>query len=231
MRNYMKKLFLLAGVILCCMQFSCKKESANNAQIETLPIPLTTGTWWKYQRIDSTIIGTYSGNTIRTDSSIELITVIGKAPFSNAYYNINTVDAYLLQVKNITKGSVDTIHAFYDSTAFYIVPNKDSCYLNSTISLIDGKTQNVYSHFPYKGFGNVLNNVSISFLGKQFDHCIYNYDALVGGGNFHINRYLKTYLKPSVGYVYWEYKYEWYYYNDMILKCYYRRLLDFSIAP
>lgn len=230
----MKKLLLFLGVFISIIFIACKKENGSNPNtdtIQTLPIPLTIGTWWKYQRIDTTIIGTYAGNTILTDSSIELITVIGKGLFSNLYYNINNVDAFLLQVKNITKGSIDTIHAFYDSSAFYIVPTKDSFYLNSCISLIDGKTQNIYSHFPYKGFGNVQKNVSISLLNKQFDNCIYNYDALIGGGNFHINRSLKTYLKPSVGYIYWEYKCEWYYYYDNILKYYYRRLLDYSIAP
>jgi hypothetical protein len=222
----MKKLFLFIGVIMLCLLFSCKKDSPPPP---SFPITLSIGTWWKYQRNDSSLnVGSKNGPYIKNiDSSIELITVIGKSPFIDIYQNNSTVESYILEVKNQTKGTLDTIHAFYDSTAFYIVPNKDSFELNFKLPLVEGTRQN-----PNGGNVNQNKNASVYVLNKTFDSCYYNEYSYSAGGNNSVGIGLKTYLKPNVGFVYWEYIYSLYsHYGWGDTRWYYRRLIDYHIAP
>jgi hypothetical protein len=222
----MKKLFLFIGVIIWCLNFSCKKDSP--PPLPTLPIPLTIGTWWKYQRIDSSEHRSGFGTYIKDiDSSIELISVIGKSPFKDIYQNNSTVESFMLEVKNLTKGTLDTIHAFYDSTAFYIVPNKDSFELNFNLPLLEGTRQNTNGGRIYQN-----KNASVYLLNKTFDSCYYNEYSYSAGGNYNVGIGLKTYLKPNVGFVYWEYIYSLYsHYGFGDTRWYYRRLIDYHIVP
>lgn len=230
----MKKLLLFFGVSFCIIFIACKKENGSNPNtdtIQTLPIPLTTGTWWKYQRVDSTFNPGYFQSTTM-DTSIEIITVIGKAAFTEANYGFNRSESFLLEVRNITKKSLDTIHAFYDSSTFYIVPHKDTFFLFSNMPLMEGVSKNVYNFYPKMGFGQVNKNVTVSLFNKTYDNCIFYFDSLDQfSGNRGYGHELKTYLKPGVGYVDWKYKEFGFYYGALATRTYRRRLMDYYIAP
>ena len=252
----MKKLFLFIGVIIWVLLFSCKKDSPPPPPpppidsfllhpppvTDSLPIPLTIGTWWKYQRVDSSnSYGPFGYNWKNNDSSIELITVIGKTPFVDVYYEFinnierkryDTVNAFMLEVKNLTKGTLDTIHAFYNNAFFYIIPNTDTFYLYKQVQPLEGTLQYYIHHIPISGNTKVVNNSSVSVLNMIFDNCIYTVDTFsYNAGNRGNGTTLKNYLKPSVGFVYWEYVDYWYYYYDTNTRWYYRRLIDYHIAP
>lgn len=147
----MKNLFLFIGVILSFLFYSCKKDSTPTPTppppIDSLPIPITIGTWWNYQRIDSVDLPLYAGSNYNPihyiDTSIEIITVIGKAPYEDLANNISKVESILMQVQNLTKGTLDTIYAFYFNpdtynTYFMIQSNKDNLNLLIKIPLVEG---------------------------------------------------------------------------------------------
>ena len=230
----MKKLLLFLGVGFSIIFIACKKENASNQNtdtIQSLPIPLTTGTWWKYQRVDSIFTpGYYQSTTL--DTSIETITVIGKGPFTEVNFNINRSESFLLEVRNITKNRLDTIHAFYDSSSFYIVPHKDTFFLFNNIPLIEGASKNAYNYYPRLGFSQVNKNMTVSLFNKTYDNCIFYFDSLDQfAGNRGIGHELKTYLKPCLGFVDWKYKEFGYYDGPLVTRTYRRRLMDYYIAP
>jgi hypothetical protein len=256
----MKKLFLFIGVIMLCIIFSCKKDSPPPPPpqpvdsfllhpppvLDSLPIPLTIGTWWKYQRIDSSTSyfnQCYCVPPVSIDSCIELITVIGKTTIVDTVQEnriffrnrFDTIESFMLEVKNLTNATLDTIHAFYYNAQFFIKPNKDIFRLIMHLPIAEG-TQIVKTPMPYPNYLdsiNVIKNSSVNVLNQKFDNCIYysEFYSLYTGANSYGN-HLTTYLKPGIGFVYWEYfngSGNHYGFEDD--SWYYRRLIDYHIAP
>ena len=253
----MKKLFLFVGVILWCLIYSCKKDNPPPPPpppidsfllhpppvLDSLPIPLTIGTWWKYQRIDSSI--DYSNSCLvcgisSSVSSTELITVIGKtsivdsaqetiSPWRKRY---DTVESFVLEVKNLTKGTLDTSHAYYYNASFYMRPNKDGFGLNIYMPFFEGNSYVIPNQpSPYTAYVN--NNISITVLNQNFDSCINYYNSY---GHFYgaygESSEIKTYLKPGVGFVDWAIYYSYTsHYGNGKSSWYSRKLLDYHIAP
>ena len=225
----MKKLFLFIGVIILCLLFSCKKDSS---QPSTIPIPFTKGTWWKYQRIQK--LETYNNpcsgcnNTSSSDSSIELITVIGKSPFFDSI----TVEAFVLEVKNLTKGTLDTIHAYYRNDFFYMWPIKDEFGLMIYMPLFEGYSSTIPNQSSHD-VAYVINNISINVFNQNFDNCINYFNSNSSFyGAYSSSMKINTYLKSGIGFVYWEKSnsYTWHYGNGNS-GSYYRRLIDYHIEP
>jgi hypothetical protein len=249
----MKKLFLFSGVIISCLLFSCKKDTSSSqtpppppppppidsfllhppSVLDSLPIPFTTGSWWKYHRVDSSLGGNPVCCVLKMiDSSIELLTVIGKAPFVVAAYEIknniinrtryDTVNAFMLEMKNLTKGTLDTIYSFYYYSSLRIFN------FSITVPIIEG-TKKYYS--PYESTNILLQNTSVNVFDKTFVNCIYNESSYSAGWPSGTNEIKNIFLKPGIGCVYSrteEGKYSQY---ERASKWYVRRILDYYIAP
>jgi hypothetical protein len=137
----------------------------------------------------------------------------------------------MLEVKNLTKGTLDTIHAFYYNSSFFIEPHIDAFRLYIKVPIIEGAYLNTNPNYPYQKT-NAIKNLSVSILNKIFDNCIYFEDLSESGGSEYIVHQIKTYIQPGLGIVDWEYYDLWashYGYGDK--GWYYRRLIDFHIAP
>jgi hypothetical protein len=256
----MKKLFLFIGVIMLCLLFSCKKDNPPPPPpppidsfllhpppvLDSLPIPLTIGTWWKYQRIDSTFYKNQplDGSHLRyIDSSIELITVIGESPIVDSVQETvgpwrkryDTVKSFMLEVKNLTKGSLDTIHAYYYNASFLIKSKKDTFNLFIYLPVLEGKAvAKAYNPSASSRDTTILNkNISVKVLDQNFDNCIYYYyDYSIFLGPYSESATIITYLKSGIGFVDWEHFYTYYsHYGYSISRLFYRRLIDYHVAP
>ena len=108
---FYKQIRLLLAIILFFL--SCTKKSdtvVDNIIKQTTPaipinFPLTTGTWWKYAKIDSSFIWGYQiGSSVPKyrDITVELITVAGLIKLAVGS------DAYLLDIQNLTNKKRDT---------------------------------------------------------------------------------------------------------------------------
>ena len=250
---------------MLCLLFSCKKDNPPPPPpppppidsfllhpppvLDSLPIPLTIGTWWKYQRNDSSynypcyncVEYNYTNNYTKRDSSIELVTVIGKttivdsaqetiSPWRKRY---DTVESFMLEVKNLTKGTLDTIHAYYYNAQFIIKSNKDFFELFIHVPISEGTHIGKIPNDTNTDSLNVIKNTSVIVLNQIFDNCIYYYDISVPiFGAYMYGNHLTTYLKPGVGFVYWEYySGSSNHYGFIDDNWYYRRLIDYHIAP
>lgn len=244
---------------MLCLLFSCKKDS-NSSQppppvvdsfllhpppvTDSLPIPLTIGTWWEYQRIDS--MGDYSSISLwklqQPDSSIEQITVIGKNSIVESVTNktdyrtrYDTIGTYLLELKNLTKGTLDTLNAFYYLKYFYFIPkNSDFFDISIKVPFIEGKSGGFQPILIMGDSIKVISNTSFNVFNKIYDGCYYTEDFLFngGGGGALINHNVTTYLKPKVGFVYWSVVHEFHSHYGYGSKNWgYRRLIDYHIAP
>jgi hypothetical protein len=181
--------------------------------LDSLPISFTAGSWWKYQRIDSGF-GTDQYHSIccvsHYDSTIELITAIGntihvdsvfdnsKIPFRKRY---DTVNAFMLEVKNLTNGNVDTNYVFYYN-AFFIIYAKIGFNILIKVPLVSG-TQVIGIPNGYHSYF-VDKNSWITVLDKLFDNCIQCKDDFKSGWPYQTFGSNNFYLKQSVGIVYWE---------------------------
>ena len=231
---------------MLCIHFSCKKDGTStqtSPNIDSLPIPFKEGTWWRYQRIDSVNYPPYAGSfytpVYSIDTSIELISVIGKAQYVDSAIVKSPVESIILEVKNLTKGTSDTIHAFYlnpnyNNAYFIIRSNKDSFNLFIKMPLVEGSSRLLKpgTGFDYDDF-TFHKNSSVTILNKIFDGCSYTEDFQYYYGIHKSNDYyVTTFLKPSVGLVYWEVL-------DILYadhaapntKIHYRRLIDYHIEP
>lgn len=221
------------------MIFSCKKDANHTTtdpiidsvptspKWDSLPFPLTTGTWWKYQRYDSLLVTTSGLYTAKFDSSIELITVMGKTTLEK----LNNQEAFFLTVKNLTKGTLDTNYAYYSNAHFTIKSSKSgTTFVNLTLPQVEGrfpyydKTATYSALYVKKDTAVVLRNV-------KYDNCIYtNDDVLSGWPNSYVYQSI-DFMKPNLGFVYW--------YMQSEQKSHYvsgntwtvRKILDFYIAP
>jgi hypothetical protein len=223
----MKKLFLFIGVILLCLLFSCVKFSSSTTNppppppvidsfllhpppvLDSLPFPLTVGSWWKYQINDSTS-GTGPGFSqccalLSFDSSIEITTIIGKAPYVITVNEIknniitrtryDTVNAFLLEEKNLTKGIIDTNYAYYYN-AFFRFSN-----FSIKVPLVEG-SKITYGDNSFSSDYLLKKDTSIIVMNKNFDHCIlkeYSYSYSIRGG---FGASQTIFLKPDIGFVY-----------------------------
>jgi hypothetical protein len=173
--------------------------------LDSLPIPFTTGSWWKYQRLDSSLGGNPVCCVLKMiDSSIELITVIGKAPYVVTAYEIknniinrsryDTVNAFMLEMKNLTKGTLDTIYSYFYNSALSIFN------FSIIVPIVEGTKKYYYSSFESTDF--VMKNVSVNVFDKTFDNCIYNEESFSGGSPIRDYGIKNIYLKTSIGCVY-----------------------------
>ena len=254
----MKKLFLFIGVIILCFLFACKKDNPPSPPpppppidsfllhpppvLDSLPIPLTIGTWWKYQRIDSSFSDPcYFNCGTSHDSSTELISVIGKTPIVDSAVDTHsplrtrydTVESFLLEVKNLTKGTLDTVHAYYYNASFFIKPHKDAFNMFIYLPILEGKIVAKVDPSATWDSTSVIKNLSVNVLNQNFDNCIYyNYNNYYFAGSYAEQYYLKMYLKPGIGFVDWEYFDYWVsHYGNNTYGFYNRKLIDYYIAP
>jgi len=169
------------------------------------------------------------------DSSIELIAVIGKVPIVDTAYEVknntitrtrfDTVNAFMLEEKNLTKGTVDTIYIYYYNAAIWIFS------FNIKVPLIEG-TQNIYGQGSYSSTNIVNKNTSVIIFNKTYDNCIYYEDSFSSGWPSGINGIKNIYLKPGVGIVDWQIKKgSFNQYSGTDSKWVIRRLIDYHIAP
>ena len=225
--------------------FSCKKDNtptSTSPNIDSLPIPFKNRNWWKYQRIDSVFAPPYAGSTNgwhSRDSSIELITVIGKAQYVDVAIIMPPVESIVLEVKNLTQGTLDTIHTFYINpnydNAYFMIRSKDTFNLPIKIPLVEGTKRIIKpgTGFDFDDF-TFYKNASVTVLNKTFDSCNYTEDYQYYYGLHRQNGYrVKTYFKANIGFVYWEVNDDWGFDNVYInyTKFKYRRLIDYHIEP
>ncbi len=211
--------------------------------LDSLPISFTTGTWWKYQRNDSAR-GTPPGFPIccvlyNIDSSIELLTVIGQVPYIVTVNEIknniitrtryDTVNAFMLEVKNLTKGTLDTNYAYYYNSSFNLQgKNEFSNYIH--VPIIEG-TQNISLVSGVETY-IVKRGESITILNNSFDNCIYNEFSWWSGWPDRTSESKKSYLKPGVGFVDWEFLHDdLNHYSGSNTNWDIRKLIDYHIAP
>jgi hypothetical protein len=128
MRDLVKLIF--GGLLL--FQFSCSKSDSTNPSGPTinspspipdgLSFPVTQGSYWEYQRIDSFTTNYVYNVTMnlytKADTSRELITLVGDDLVSSID---PTKRVLFLEVKNLTNGSIDTNYVLYtvDRLAFF----------------------------------------------------------------------------------------------------------------
>jgi hypothetical protein len=255
----MKKQLLFIGVILSCLFFSCKKDSTPSPPPppppidsfllhpppvhDSLSIPLTTGTWWKYQRIDSIFTPSFPPFPSKYiyDSSIEQITVIGKTSIVESATSYtpslrtryDTVQSIMLEVKNLTKGTVDTLHAFYYINYFFISPANPNFFdISIKVPLVEGISVGFQPISLMRDNIKVNTNTVYTAFNKTFDGCYYTEDFSSTCCSEYINHNVTTYLKPNVGFVYWSVEHsDFSHYGFGTINWGYRRLIDYHIEP
>jgi hypothetical protein len=230
----MKKLFLFIGVIMSCLLFSCKKDSTPPPpplKIDSLAIPFSIGTWWKYQRFDSSV----GQSPSQFDSSIELITVIGKGKLPYLTY-WGTPESIILEVKNLTSGTVETNYASYFDTSFNILDSNGN--LNLALKVPQMETQIPMGNYvPWSYFDinyySVYNNITVPVFNKIFNGCTF---TEVEGYRFttsvqYFDYHSIIYLKPEIGFVYWSTQSEHIRVNPGLNHHWYvRKIIDYHIA-
>ena len=247
----MKLAFLFLGFLFFLS--SCSKDEAglptqpsstNTFLPERLPFPLTVGTWWKYKRADTTGSERNFFSLIYPpiiDSSIEIITVIGKTKLTDS------VDAAILETKNITKNKLDTAYAFYYRSNF-IVTSKypvninsyaDNQYLNTydmrfRLPLNDGKTI-VPSNSQYNPVYDSLyikKDTTAVVLNKFFANSTYTFEYTYSYGAFAQIHISDSFFKNNLGFVLWKASYNrGSHYGNDAPSWYVRRMVDYYIAP
>ncbi|MEI8075349.1 MAG: hypothetical protein WCH78_11425 [Bacteroidota bacterium] len=243
--------------MILCFLFSCKKEIAPPPPpptidsfllhpppvLDSLPLPLTTGTWWKYQRLDSSV----GYLTPHFDSSIELISVIGKTPYvipvvnntnNIIRYRYDTVFAFMLEVKNLTKGTLDTNYAVYYDSSFnvYKMKNTDNLYLTLRLPQFETKLASgsiIILPFYVLNIYTVVKSAVVSVNNKVFNGCIY---TEVSGTHFYSSvdtwvYHSTTFLKPAIGFVYWSFQSEYHSQYPSNNNWSVRRLIDYHVEP
>jgi hypothetical protein len=125
----MHKFFI---AVLAIAMFGCKKDHnpapnpnpnptptptpSPSASVQ-LSFPTTVGTWWKYERIDTT--KTISTSLITKDTSEELITIVGKTSLPNGPSEVIT-----LKIQNLKTGNLDTNYMELTTSKFALYPAK-----------------------------------------------------------------------------------------------------------
>ena len=237
----MKLVFLFLGFLFFLS--SCSKDSPNTVLPQRLPFPLTIGTWWKYKRADTT--GDKFFSLIYPpffDSSIEIITVIGKTKFTDS------VDAAILETKNITKNKLDTAYAFYYRSNF-IVTSKypvninsyaDKKYLNAydmrfRLPLADGKTivpGNCTNCYGVYDSLFIKKDTTAVVLNRSFVNSTYTYEYTYQEGPFAQIHISESFFKNNLGFVLWKASYNrGSHYGNDAPSWYVRRIIDYYIAP
>ena len=235
----MKKFYLIIGVVFCCILFSCKKESTTSTtdpiidpvptipKWDSLPFPLTKGTWWKYQRYDSSLTTTVGLYSAKYDSSIELITVIGLTKIAA----LNNQDAVLLEIKNLTKGTLDSNYAYYYNARFTIKSaNLFTKYVNLRLPQKNGLLMYYDTSVQYSSL-YVNTDTSVVVKNTVYNNCVYtNEFEYWNWPNIFVFQSIDL-MKPKLGFVYW--------YMQSEQKSHYvssntwavRKLLDYNIMP
>jgi hypothetical protein len=184
----------------------------------------------------------------QTDSTTELITVIGKTPYFNVVYDLSkipyrvrydTVNAFMLEVKNLTKGTLDTNYAEYYNSTFSIFSYKTLGgpypYFTLMLPQVDGGKGYGDGFVPFYNFyyyNYVKKDTAVSVFDNLISSCNYTYSS---GADNNINALINitnSFLKPKVGFVQWKiYLNQSSHYGETNTYWYYRRLIDYHIAP
>ena len=241
----MKNSLPILTIILICVLLSCTKNAPltdtniSFPKKDSLPFPLTVGTWWKYQRLDTSWIdmGGALGAYPIFDSSYEMITVTGKTKLSDS------VQAAILQVKNLTSGKTDTSYAFYYRSNFIVSQIKLtdlSPYAKDYfIGAYDMRfrlplTDSLYSFFPYETV-YIKKDTLITVLNKQFLHTVFThefYPDLYGGLSSSNFLGSDSFLGNNIGFLYWRAYYSHGNHNGLYTEHWFvRRIMDYYIAP
>ena len=256
----MKTRFLFSWGIIVCFCISCSKNGiATNTssrtdtvtvpvttvtipvKIDSLPFPLTMGTWWKYQRVDTATSGSVLGpNKPITDSSTEIITLIGKIKITDS------VQGFMMEVRNLSKNKKDTNYLFYyrsncivtNSFPPDITQYADSNFLAGfdlrfRLPLREGKYSiyNIYRN-PFDSVV-IKKDTTLSVLNKIYPNCSYQWeDYSLYGGAFSNSASATSVLIKNIGFAYWQTgagnsNHYGLYTNNWFV----RRLLDYYIAP
>lgn len=243
----MKMSLPILTLLLIFILSSCSKNAPITSQgndtppkdslpkIDSLPFPLTIGTWWKYKRNDTTISTGNPYSPPKIDSSIEIITVVGKTKLTDS------VQAALLQVKNLTTGKTDTSFAFYYRSNFIVSQYKStdlSSYAKAyflrafdmrfRLPLVDG----TYKIMGYDSI-YIKKDTTVAVLNKQFQHCLFTYESFdYFQGAFKEYFASASFIGNNIGFLYWRalygYKSHYGYGGD---SWYVRRIMDYYIAP
>ena len=243
----MKNSLPIITIILICVLSSCTKNALltdtniSFPQKDSLPFPLTVGTWWKYQRLDTSWIET--GGPQRSyfifDSSYEMITVTGKTKLSDS------VQAAILQVKNLTSGKTDTSYAFYYRSNFIVSqikltdlsPYAKDYFIGAydmrfRLPLTDG----LYSFLPYATTVYIKKDTLITVLNKQFLHTVFTHEFFpnyIGSLVFYIFLGSDSFLGNNIGFLYWRASHDYgrVAYGKSTKHWFVRRIMDYYIAP
>lgn len=250
----MKRKLPILTLLLICILASCSKNAPISGidtntglppkdslpKKDSLPFPLTVGTWWKYQRLDTSVI--YMGATgshVIFDSSYEMITVTGKTKLSDS------VTAAVLEVKNLSKSKTSLCYAFYYRNNFIIsdyLPTATSLSYYDTavhlknydmrfrLPLKDGKT--IMSEYSYDSI-YTRKDTAVTVLNKLYLNTSYTYEmqsnfygAYGSGGRS------KSLIGKNIGFLYWSASfYSVNHYGIGSEDWYTRRLMDYYIAP
>ena len=173
------------------------------------------------------------------DSSYEIITVTGKTKLSDS------VQAAILQVKNLTSGKTDTSYAFYYRSNFIVSqikltdlsPYAKDYFIGAydmrfRLPLTDG----LYSFLPYATTVYIKKDTLITVLNKQFLHTVFTHEFFpnyIGSLVFYIFLGSDSFLGNNIGFLYWRASHDYgrVAYGKSTKHWFVRRIMDYYIAP
>jgi hypothetical protein len=143
----------------------------------------------------------------------------------------DTVNAFMLELKNLTKGRVDTNFAFYYNAHFVIKSARlDTTFVNLKLPQSEGKFPYYDNYYEYSEL-YVKKDTAITVNNIIQDNCTYTYDyTLKGWPNSFIYK-SKTFMKPNVGFIFWYMQSNQTDHYVKIDVWSVRRLIDYHIAP
>ncbi len=261
----MKTCFLFSWGIIMCFCIACSKNGTLNnsssrtdsitvpvtplnttVKIDSLPFPLTMGTWWKYQRTDTIISGSVLGPTApKTDTSTEIITLIGKIKITDS------VQGVMMEVRNLSKNKKDTNYLYYYRTNLIVAtnfPQNISLYaenkfllgneLRFRLPLLEGKysiTNNTDYGYCSCLYDTVVikKDTTITILNKTYPNTTYAWENFSQfGGAFSSSANSKSVRINNIGFAYWQVgSGTSNHYGVFSNGWFVRRLLDYYIAP
>ena len=160
------------------------------------------------------------------DSSIEIITVIGKRKITDS------VEATILEVKNLTKSRIDSNYVFY-YRANFIVTEKYPANIN-----FYAKSNYLYPgdmrfRFPLIEGPWQKKDTTAIVLNKPFPNCRYTYEYRYDFQGANAYSYTsESFLQNNVGFVFWKTgSSSSSHYGSHSEHWFVRRIMDYYIAP
>lgn len=246
----MKMSLPILTLLLIFILSSCSKNAPITVQmndtnislpkIDSIPFPLKVGTWWKYKRADTTGYNIYAYPTnvylkITVDSSIEIITVVGKTSLTDS------VEAALLQVKNLTSGKTDTSYAFYYLSNFIVSENRPTDISSYAVNYYLKKNDMRFRLPLREGAYRIAPSDTIylkkdttaTVLNRKFPPSIFTFERLYdfqGANSFQYGS--DSFWGNNIGFLYWRASFKSHsHYGYHTDTWYVRRIMDYYIAP